>query len=86
MPALFGLTPVSNFYGVYCRQLDPREICILPVPRRGHVEGKQVFLLCLFISSSPKGPCAQIVYELAPMYLYRDYFKAKLKLFGYMDP
>ena len=34
----------------------------------------------------PKGPCTQIVYTLAPKYLYRDYFKAKVYLFGYMDP
>ena len=28
----------------------------------------------------PKGPCAQIVYTLGPipMYLYREYFKAKV--------
>ena len=26
----------------------------------------------------PKGPCTQIVYPLAPKYLYRDYFKAKV--------
>ena len=26
----------------------------------------------------PKGPCAQIAYTLAPKYLYRDYFKAKV--------
>ena len=25
-----------------------------------------------------KGPCTQIVYTLAPKYLYRDYFKAKV--------
>ena len=24
----------------------------------------------------PKGPCTQIVYTLAPKYLYRDYFEA----------
>ena len=34
----------------------------------------------------PKGPCAQIVCTPAPMYLCRDYFKAKVSLFGYMDP
>ena len=27
---------------------------------------------------SPKGPCTQIVYTLAPMYICRDYFKAKV--------
>ena len=26
----------------------------------------------------PKGPCTQIVYTSAPMYLNRDYFKAKV--------
>ena len=26
----------------------------------------------------PKDPCAQIVYTLAPKYLYRDYIKAKV--------
>ena len=26
----------------------------------------------------PKGPCTQIVYTLAPMYLYREYFTAKV--------
>ena len=26
----------------------------------------------------PKGPCSQIVYTLGPMYLYREYFKAKV--------
>ena len=34
----------------------------------------------------PKGPCTQIVYTLAPKHLYRDYFKAKVYLFGCMDP
>ena len=28
--------------------------------------------------SSPKGPCARIVYTLAPRYPYTDYFKAKV--------
>ena len=28
--------------------------------------------------SNPKGPCAQIVYTLAPRYLYRDYSRAKV--------
>ena len=28
-------------------------------------------------SPNPKGPCAQIVYTLAPKHLYGDYFKAK---------
>ena len=28
--------------------------------------------------SYPKGPCTQIVYTLAPKYLYRDYIKAKV--------
>ena len=26
----------------------------------------------------PKGPCTQIVYTLGPMYLYREYFNAKV--------
>ena len=26
----------------------------------------------------PKGPCAQLVYTLAPKYPHRDYFKAKV--------
>ena len=26
----------------------------------------------------PKGPCTHIVYTVAPKYLYRDYFKAKV--------
>ena len=26
----------------------------------------------------PKGPCTQIVYTLVPMYLYTEYFKAKV--------
>ena len=34
----------------------------------------------------PKGPCTQIVYTLAPKYFYRDHFKAKVYLFGHMDP
>ena len=34
----------------------------------------------------PKGPGTQIVYTLVPKYLYREYFKAKVYLFGYMDP
>ena len=29
-------------------------------------------------TDTPKGPCAQIVYSLAPTYLYRDYFQANL--------
>ena len=36
--------------------------------------------------TSPKGPCSQIVYTLAPKYPNRDYFRAKVYLFGYMDP
>ena len=28
---------------------------------------------------APKGPCTQIVYTLAPKYLHRDYFKAKVR-------
>ena len=35
---------------------------------------------------TPKGPCTQIVYTLAPKSPNRDYFKAKVCLFGYMDP
>ena len=31
----------------------------------------------------PKGPCTQIVYTWAPKYPNRDYFKAKVYLFGY---
>ena len=27
---------------------------------------------------NPKGPCTPIVYTLAPKYLHRDYFKAKV--------
>ena len=35
----------------------------------------------------PKGPCAQIVYTLAPKYLYGDYFiRPKHILFKRMDP
>ena len=35
----------------------------------------------------PKGPCTQIVYTLGPMYLHREYFKAKVYiLYEYMDP
>ena len=30
------------------------------------------------VLSEPQGPCAQLVYTLAPMYLYRDDFKAKV--------
>ena len=26
----------------------------------------------------PKGPCPHIAHTLAPMYLYRDYFRAKV--------
>ena len=35
-----------------------------------------------------QGPCTQVVYTLGPMYLYREYFKAKVLyiLFGYMEP
>ena len=33
-----------------------------------------------------KGPCAQTLYTSAQNYLYRDYFKAKYILFGYMEP
>ena len=38
------------------------------------------------MSSIPKGPCTQIAYTLAPKDPNRDYFKAKVYLFGYMDP
>ena len=34
----------------------------------------------------PKGPCTLIAYTLALKYLYRDYFKAKVSTYGYMDP
>ena len=30
------------------------------------------------LGSYPKGPCTQIVYTLAPKYLYSDYFKDKV--------
>ena len=30
------------------------------------------------VASHPEGPCTQIVYTLAPKYLYRDYIKAKV--------
>ena len=39
--------------------------------------------------SSPKGPCTQVVYTLAPKYLCRDYCKANciwVQLFGYHGP
>ena len=38
-------------------------------------------LLTLLITTHEppsKGPCSQIVYTLAPKYLYRDYFKANV--------
>ena len=35
---------------------------------------------------TPEGPCAQIVYTWAPKYPNRYYLKAKVCLFGYMDP
>ena len=35
---------------------------------------------------TPKRPCTQRVYTLAPKYLYRDYFKAEAYLFGYNVP
>ena len=38
------------------------------------------------ISTNPQGPCTQIAYTLAPKYLYRDYFKAKVYNIWYMDP
>ena len=28
--------------------------------------------------ANPKGPCTQVAYTVAPKYLYRDYFKAKV--------
>ena len=34
--------------------------------------------LWVVVYTSPRGPCTQIVYTLAPKYLYRDYFKAKV--------
>ena len=30
------------------------------------------------IDPNPQGPCAQIVYTVAPKYLYGDYFKANV--------
>ena len=34
-----------------------------------------------------KGPCTQMVETLGPMYLYREYFKAKVYILsGHMDP
>ena len=35
---------------------------------------------------SPKGPCTQIVQTRTPKYPNGDYFKAKVYLFGNMDP
>ena len=34
--------------------------------------------LGLHFPNFPKGPCTQTVYTVAPRYLYRDYFKAKV--------
>ena len=34
----------------------------------------------------PKGPYTHIVYTLAPMYLYRDYFKANVYTIGVHGP
>ena len=36
------------------------------------------FLLLIFGCHNPKGPCIQIAYTLAPMYLYREYLKTKV--------
>ena len=42
--------------------------------RRGSAEtGRARFVLF-----NPKGPCTPIVYTFGPMYLYREYFKAKV--------
>ena len=34
----------------------------------------------------PLGPCTQVVYTLAPKYLYRDYFKAKAQTIWVRGP
>ena len=34
--------------------------------------------LGLRLMAYPEGPCTQIVYTLAPMYLYKEYFKANV--------
>ena len=44
----------------------------LVVRRFSHGGSLEVHLL------NPKGSCAQIVYTLGPMYLYREYFKANV--------
>ena len=40
--------------------------------------GGSPFCLALHVKLCPKGPCTQIVYTLAPKYLYRDYFRARV--------
>ena len=37
-------------------------------------------------ATNPKGPCTQIVYTFGPMYLYMEYFKAKVYTFCVHGP
>ena len=45
-----------------------------------HVEA--LSLARLRFEPNPTGPCTQIVYTLAPMYLYNGYFKDKVYYLG----
>ena len=41
-------------------------------------ENLEIYKLEKILQAIPKGPWAQIVHTLVPMYLYREYFKAKV--------
>ena len=61
--------------------------CIIMESRGSEVDVASRVLRVLFVEVRPKGPCTQIVYILAPMYLYRDYtFQPMYILYEYMDP
>ena len=77
--ALRGLWPAHSITA--CRHVASFSA---PSSVAGSIASKDLMLTASVCC--PKGPCTQIVYTLAPKYLYRDYFEAKVYLFGYMDP
>ena len=60
-------------------QNSPISPCVVrPLPNGSDFalgESLPIFIGC---GAFPEGPCTEIVYTLAPKYLYRDYFKAKV--------
>ena len=68
----FLLASSSGVLTHHCR-LCPSDLCF-----RVHTTQCAYFRAFTHGCIYPKGPCTQIVYTLAPMYLYREYFKANV--------